>query len=246
MTRRSLSIIVPAFNEAGNIMAALEGVLWAAERARLDEYEVILVDDGSVDATLMTARHTVRSPFLRTVRHPSNLGLRAAYETGLGLAAHTYVTWAPGDGEIARESLLAIFEKVGEADLVVPYHGTPEMRPWFRRALTWISTTEMNLLLGQRINYYQGPVLYPVALARCLPRTIDGFFSMAEMLACALSMGFGYVEVPLEHRERTYGVSKAVSWRRIRDAEIAVLGFFWRFRVRGEARRRLRLDFASP
>lgn len=226
---RSVSIIVPAYNEAGNITEALNGVLWAAEHAGLDEYEVILVDDGSTDATFLTARHNVRSSALRTVvRHPENLGLRAAYETGLSLATMPYVTWVPGDGEMATESIALILSKIGTADMVVPYHGTPERRPWFRRALTWISTTEMNWLFGQRLHYFQGPVVYPIEVARALPRTVPGFFCMAEMLLWALDAGLTYSQVPLTHQERIYGVSKAVSWRRIWDAQLAVLRFWCR------------------
>jgi glycosyltransferase involved in cell wall biosynthesis len=224
---KGLSIIVPAFCEEGNIISAVGGVLTAADVAGLRRYEVIIVDDGSTDGTYSAALctgHTV-------VRHLTNLGLRAAYETGLAHARYDHVTWVPGDGEIATESLVSIFRAVGTADLVIPYHGTPHKRPWFRRALTWVSTNEINLLLGKRLHYWQGPVVYPTALARSLPRTIPGFFCMAEMLACAMALGPTYVEVPLTHQERTYGVSKAVSWRRIWDAQLVVIGFWWRFRL---------------
>jgi dolichol-phosphate mannosyltransferase len=242
---RSLSILMLAFNERGNLAGALRDIQDAA--TVLDDYEIIIVDDGSTDGTGPLAdRLAARHPDVRAYHHAANRGLRAGYETGLEAARMPYVVWLPADREIEQRSLLGIFEQLGEADIVAPYHGTPERRPWPRRLLTWISTTEINVLLGRRLRYWQGPAVYPTHLARALPRTVPGFFFCAEMLACAMSLGLSYVEVPLEHRERTYGVSKAVSWRRIRDAEIAVLGFFWRFRVCGEARRRLRLDFASP
>jgi dolichol-phosphate mannosyltransferase len=224
---KGLSIIVPAFNEEGNIISAVGGVLTAADAAGLHRCEVIIVDDGSTDGTYSAALCTGYT----VVRHPTNLGLRAAYETGLARARYDHVTWVPGDDEIATESLVAIFKAVGTADIIAPYHGTPEKRPWFRRALTLISTTEINLLMGKRLHYWQGPVVYPTELARSLPRTIDGFFCMAEMLACAMTLGLSYVEVPLTHQERAYGVSKAVSWRRIWDAQVAVIGFWWRFRL---------------
>lgn len=234
---KGLSIIVPAFNEAGNVEQALDGVISAANQAALVAYQIIVVDDGSTDETTSVlhwyAQRHYRRPLVAPIyfhRHEQNQGLRVAYETGLAAADYPYVTWVPGDGEIATESLVEIFKAVGTADLVVPYHGTPEKRPWFRRLLTWVSTNEINLLLGKRLHYWQGPVVYPTALARSLPRTIPGFFCMAEMLACAMAMDPTYVEVPLTHQERTYGVSKAVSWRRIWQAQMAVFGFWWRFR----------------
>ncbi len=230
-----LSILLPAYNEAGNIRAAVAGVIQAAEWANLPAYEIIVINDGSRDETgLIAERIANGNPRVSVLHHPTNLGLRDAYQTGLDAAQYEYCGWAPGDGEMPVESLGRIFAAIGSADLVIPYHGAPENRPWFRRALTWISTIEMNLLLGNRLNYYQGPVCYPTALARALPKTVPGFFFASEMLACAMTLGLSYVEVPLIHRERQYGVSKAVSWYRIWQAQMAVLGFWWRFRLQGQ------------
>lgn len=229
----ALSIIMPAFNEAGNVQAAVLNVLTAARRSGLDEYELILVDDGSTDGTgRLVDRLAAQSSQIRAIHHPRNAGLRVAYESGLSAAALPYVTWIPGDGEMALESVEAIFRAIGTVDLVIPYHGTPERRTWFRRLLTWGSTTQINWLLGHDLHYFQGTVIYPTALARQLPRTEAGFFFNAEMLASALDAGYSYVEVPLVHQERRHGTSKAVGWRQVWRAERLILRLWWRLRVR--------------
>jgi hypothetical protein len=236
-----VSIIVPAMNEEGNIEGAIRDVITAA--TCLDLYEIIVVDDGSTDGTSQVVRDLIAtlaeenpgSPsVVRLVCHPVNRGLRAAYETGLAEVRMQYVTWVPGDNEMALESIGKILAAIGKADLVVPYHGTPWLRPWFRRLLTWGSTTQMNVLFLKRLHYYQGPVVYPVALARSLPRTIPGFFCMAEMLLHALAAGYTYVQVPLTHQERAYGTSKAVGAGKIWDAQIAIIVFWWRIKVLGQ------------
>ena len=165
---------------------------------------------------------------MRVVHHPRNLGLRAAYESGLATATLPYVSWVPGDGEMVWASIFDILVKVGTADLVVPYHGNPEARHWFRRLLTWGSTTQLNVLLGHRLHYFQGPVVYPTELARRLPRTEPGFFCMAEMLCWALEEGLSYVEVPLTHADRVYGRSKAVGWGRIWAAQKLIARLWFR------------------
>jgi glycosyltransferase involved in cell wall biosynthesis len=233
MSDRRVSIIAPAFNEEGNLLAAVEGVLRAAASANLDAYEVIIVDDGSTDNTAGMARllQLRWSAVTQVISHPTNLGLRAAYETGLAAAEYPYIAWFPGDGEMATESIAAILTAVGTADLVIPYHGTPERRTWFRRLLTWGSTTEMNVLLGHRLHYYQGPVIYPTTLARSLPRTVDGFFFAAESLAWALEDHPSYVEVPLIHIERQYGASNAVGWPRIWAAQKLIVRLWYRITV---------------
>ena len=225
----SVSIIVPAYQEAGNITDALAGVLRAASSLFLVGYEVIVVDDGSTDSTAEQARIWAEyRPHVRVISHETNLGLRAAYETGLKFAQYEYATWVPGDGEMASESIAEILRAVGTADIVVPYHGTPWNRPWFRRLLTWGSTQQLNVLLGRDLRYFQGTVVYPTALARRLPRTESGFFFAAEMLSWALEEGCTYVEVPLVHRERRHGVSKAVGLKAIWRAQMLILRLAFR------------------
>jgi hypothetical protein len=232
MSLPGLSVIVAAFNERETLRSAVYDVLGALRQAGLTDAEIIIVDDGSTDGTASVADWLARHvPDVRVVHHPTNLGLAAVYETGLSLVQYDHVTWAPADREITYASLAAIYAATGSADLVVPYHGTPEKRTWFRRLLTFGSTTEINLLMGRCLRYWQGPVIYPTALASHLPRTERGFFCMAEMLTAAMTLGLSYVEVPLEHQERTYGTSTAVSWQRICSAQWAVLRFWWRLVV---------------
>lgn len=231
MSNPSVSIIVPAYNEAGNITGAVHSVLRAATAVNVD-VEVIVVDDGSTDATYLTVVHNVTDARACITRHTENAGLRAAYETGLSLATMPYVGFVPGDGEMAYESIVEILKAVGTTDLLIPYHGTPERRPWFRRLLTWVSTQQLNVFLGHDLRYYQSPVVYPTDLARRLPRTEDGFFFVTEMLAYALEADPSYVEIPLVHQERRYGASKAVSLKAIWRAQMLILRLFWRLRVR--------------
>jgi len=76
--------------------------------------------------------------------------------------------------------------------------------------------------------------VYPTALARLLPRTVNGFFYATEMLVHALDAGYSWVEVGLTHQERAFGRSKAVNWSNILDAQRAVFMLWWNIRLRGK------------
>src|SRR5215831_16251583 len=102
-SQRTLSIIVPAYNES----RALEGVVANIEAAAgtLDGYEVVLVDDGSTDDTGQIADElALTHPNVRVIHHSPNRGFAAAYASGLAKARLAYVTFLPGDNEVALGS----------------------------------------------------------------------------------------------------------------------------------------------
>jgi glycosyltransferase involved in cell wall biosynthesis len=231
VSEREVSILVLAYNEAGNLPGAIDDIRSAA--MALDDYEIIVVDDGSTDGTgLVADKLAAKYADVLALHHPENRGLRAGYETGLAEARMRRVVWLPADREMTAGSIERIFEAVGTADIVSLYHGNPAAREWFRRALTFVSTLEMNLLFGHDKKYFQGCTVYPTELARSLPRTEAGFFVMAEQYLAALDYGLSVVEVPIVHQARTYGTSSAVGWGRIWHAQMAVLRFWYRQRVR--------------
>jgi glycosyltransferase involved in cell wall biosynthesis len=206
---RRISVFLPAYNEEGNLERSVADIVWAAERVT-GEYEILIVNDGSTD---------------RTGELAERLGDEAKLDHFSFLAA---------DGEIARDSVRDIFAAVGRADIVVPYHQNPRARQFHRRFLTWASTALVNRLFGLRMHYYQGPGIYPVALARSLPKTAGGFYFLTQMLIHAIHAGSSYVEVGLTHVDRTHGRSKAVSIKNILKALRAIGQTWWAIHVRHE------------
>lgn len=234
---RSMSVVIPAYNEMGNLEGAVHDVVHALRT--FDDYEVIIVNDGSTDGTGEVADRLAESlDRVRVIHHDRNRGFAVSYQTGLQHARMASFTFAPGDREIALESVEEIFGAVGQADIVVPYHGTPWNRTWHRRLLTWICTTQINLLFGYHLKYFQGPAVYPTELAQVLPIGTTGFFFATEMLLNALMMGYSWVEVPLIHHERTYGQSKAVKPGNIVSAQMTIFRLWWTLRIRGERTKR--------
>ncbi len=228
--KRTISVAMPAFNEASNLDGTVGDVIAAA--SDFDDYEILIVNDGSTDSTAEVADRLARSTGrVSVIHHPRNLGFAAAYRSALSQARMIYFTFVPGDREVTAESVRNVLAAVGAADLVVPYHATPWRRQWYRRVLTRVCTMEINLLFGWHLRYYQGPVVYPTALARRLPRSCHGFFFATEMLVHALAGGHTWVEVGIAHQERTYGRSKAVGLANIGRAELTILRLWWEVRA---------------
>jgi glycosyltransferase involved in cell wall biosynthesis len=105
-----VSIVIPAFNEAASI-AAVVSTLRAAGPWR----EIIVVDDGSRDATADAAA----SAGAQVVRHPYNKGNGAAVKSGIRQAGGDYVLIIDADGQHPPEDALRIVSRLGEYDLVI-------------------------------------------------------------------------------------------------------------------------------
>ena len=128
------SIVIPAFNEEpaiGSLVAALRGgAAW---------HEIIVVDDGSSDATAERAREAGAT----VVRHPYNKGNGAAVKTGVRTATGDYVLIVDGDGQHRAADAVRIASKLGEYDLVIGARSTgtqaTRARMMGNAALNWLA-----------------------------------------------------------------------------------------------------------
>ncbi|MEO5895899.1 MAG: glycosyltransferase family 2 protein [Vicinamibacterales bacterium] len=106
----AVSIVIPAFNEAAAIAAVV-----AALRAAAGWHEIIVVDDGSYDATAAQAE----AAGARVIRHPYNKGNGASVKSGIRAARAEYILIIDGDGQHRPEDACRLVGRLGEYDLVI-------------------------------------------------------------------------------------------------------------------------------
>jgi len=102
--RMNLSIVIPAHNEAGNIVPLVDDIVLYL--APLAPYEIIVVDDASKDTTFAELTEAQsRLPMLRVIRHDRAGGQSAAVHTGVLAARAPVVCTLDGDGQNPAEEL---------------------------------------------------------------------------------------------------------------------------------------------
>ncbi len=114
-----VSIIIPAFNEEGNIEELCRQFALMGERARFS-FEVIIIDDGSTDTTpQVLAQMSQTHKFLRTASHGNNRGLTQALQTGFSMARGDIFVFYPADLQYKPENIPEMIEKIDEGNDLV-------------------------------------------------------------------------------------------------------------------------------
>ena len=210
MVDRSLSIIIPAYCEAENILATLENVTRALAPLPLT-HEIIVVDDGSADQTgaLVTANLS-RFPTVRLLTNDRNIGFGASYRRGVDAAALDHIVMVHGDNAWGHDTLRQFFSHVGEADIIVGY--TRHMwrrRTWRRAAISKTFTFLVNVVTQRWLAYYNGLQIHRASVLKSLRIESSGYGFQAEVLVKALRCTRTYREVAMDLTERTRGESQA-------------------------------------
>jgi dolichol-phosphate mannosyltransferase len=200
----TLSLIIPALNEEAVVGYVLKAVYTEAEKF-FSDFELIAIDDGSTDATGQVMQEfAARHPKARVVHNKPNIGLGASFQRGLREARFQYVMLLCGDGGLPAASLPAIFERVGSADLVLPFMtNLRRIKTPLRYVISRTYTHLLNLLFGFSLQYYNGLPVYRRSLLRAIQITSDGFGFQGEIVVKLLKSGCTYIEVGVEGAEET-------------------------------------------
>mgnify|MGYP001812576054 CR=1 FL=1 len=127
----SISLVLPAYNEADNIEPMVAEATPALE-ANADSHEIIVVDDGSADGTAAVTRRVMESyPNLRLVEHPVNKGFGAAVFTGFTSAKMDWIFYTDADRQFVLRELEGFVPHMDGADLIAGYRA-PRRDPFMR------------------------------------------------------------------------------------------------------------------
>jgi len=214
----SLSIVIPAYCEAENILETLDNVTRALAPLSL-EHEILVIDDGSTDRTAdLVASNQHRFPAVRLLVNDRNLGFGWSYRRGVEAARLDHIVMVHGDNAWGHETLHEFFSHVGEADIIIGY--TRQMsrsRTWTRTAISKAFTLILNLITRRRLQYFNGLQIHQAAVLKALRIESSGYGFQAEVLVKALRLTKTYREVPMELIERKQGESKAFRVKNVID-----------------------------
>ncbi len=220
---KGISVVVAAFNEEDNIAAAIESV-HSGFKGFSENYEILVVNDGSIDKTGMIAElEAKKDARVRVVHNERNRGNAYSLFRGYQLAAKEYVTVFPGDNDLSASYLRDFLREMGSADILMTYMLSMQNRPLYRRILSRTFVCLLNTLFGLKVKNYNGAPLYRTADIRSLNvKSSQGMTLLAECLVRLLKSGATYKEIPSDFVGRKGGQSRALRPRNFVECFVVI------------------------
>ena len=242
-----LTIFFPAYNDAGTIASLVIQAVQVASKLTSD-FEILVINDGSADATGSIAEELTRTyPQVRVIHHPRNRGYGGALRTGFASATKPLVAYTDGDAQYDPSELEGLWRQLTpEVDIVTGYK---------------ISRSDpLHRIIIGRIYHHTVKTLFGLTVRdvdcdfRLMRRRIFDVVRLEkssgviclEMMKKFQDAGFRVAEVPVHHYHRTHGRSQFFNVGRVFWTGIDVLKLWVQLVVLGRGRQSSPVLFRNP
>lgn len=236
-----LSVFFPAYNDSGTIASLVITALKTAERLTPD-FEVIIVNDGSADATAEIANELARTyPQVRVVHHEKNRGYGGALRSGFAASTRDVIFYTDGDAQYDPSEMEALWGGLTEGVDLVNGYKISRSDPLHRILIGRIYHHTVRLLFGLKVRDVDCDfrLMRRSIFDRVVLEKNSGVICL-EMMKKIQDAGFAIAEVPVHHYHRAYGRSQFFNFRRLFTTGIDVMKLWFALVVRGDHRQQLR------
>lgn len=207
--KHSISFFMPAYNEEDNIVPALQEAEAFLDK-NFDNYELIVVNDGSKDKTRERAEaYAKKNRKIRIINHPTNLQYGRAFKTGFESSKNELIFYTDSDRQFDIEEIHKLMKYIDDYDLVIGYRKNrkdKQMRIFYSK----IYNLALRFLLG--IKYRDIDCAFKIVHKRVIDK-IKPFTCVrsadSELLGKAIAYGFTIKQIPVTHKPRVAGTSEA-------------------------------------
>ena len=213
----------PAYNDSGTIASMVIRAVSAAAELTSD-YEVIVVNDGSEDATAQIADELARTyPHVRVIHHPHNRGYGGALQTGIGSATKDLIFYTDGDAQYDPAELKLLWEKMAAGIDLVNGYKISRADPLHRIVIGRLYHHIVSILFGLTLRDVDCDfrLMRRSMFGRVELRQTSGVICL-EMMKKIQDAGFRVVEVPVHHYHRAFGKSQFFNFPRIFKTGVGV------------------------
>lgn len=208
---RSVSIVIPAYDDAENIGVVIEAALDLLPRLT-DDYEIVIVDDVSTDDTrAVIERYAAHHPRVHAFRNDRNIGCHATELRGFGLARGDLLFFIPSDRQIMPDQLPVCLAAMAGADYVCTKR-VIRADPPYRRVISACYNAGVRAIFRLPIHDVNSSVLVRRSVIEKIGGKVNATstFIAVELVIRAQYAGFRIAEAPIEHHPRVAGKARGL------------------------------------
>jgi len=229
----SVSAFFPCYNDALSIGKMVRDVHAGLESA-VDDFEVIVVNDGSQDDSLAVLHELATEfPRLRIVDHEVNRGYGGALLSGFAAATKQWVFYTDGDAQYDAAEIVRCIAAVQAGTDVVQGYKIGRGDPWHRKVIGRAYHHVVKLLFGLRVRDTDCDfrLIRQTVLDKVTLRSTTGVICV-EMMCSFQRVDANFVQVGVNHYARPHGRSQFFRLPAITRSAVQLLQLWWRLMVR--------------
>ncbi len=212
---QSWSVGILCYNEEGSLRTVFGKVLHLFHTWELNNWEILLVDDGSKDKTpeIIQALAATDSR-VKAIYHNTNLGIGEGIRSIYFNASHENVVFIPGDGQFDIQELIP-YKEVDQKTFLSFYRQENQTYSAFRNILSWMNKLFNQLVLGLKLRDVNWVKVYKSSVLKQIDLRLHSSAIESEICAKLNVLGIRCTEIKSTYLPRTHGSSKGASFKSI-------------------------------
>jgi len=238
MNKPSITAFCPCYNDGGTI-ASMIILMDETCRKLTDDYEIIVVDDGSSDQSRKVLEELkVKYEKLRVILHEKNKGYGGALRSGFAAAKKELIFYTDGDFQYDVTELKNLLPAMKDGVDIVNGYKIARSDPLHRKIIGRMYHFLMKLLFGFKIRDVDCDFrLIRRSVFDKVTLTYDSGIICVELIKKIQDAGFKFAEVPVSHYFRAYGKSQFFNFKRILKVGTNILQLWWQLVIKKEGTR---------
>ncbi len=228
---KNISVFFPAYNEEKNIEKTVKEAEKTLKGLKLN-YEIIIIDDGSLDKTPQITDDLASSGSkVRVIHHPKNLGYGGALKTGFKNAKFPWVAFTDSDGQFDFGEITFFLEKTDWADLILGYR-LNRNDSISRKVFTFGWALIVRVLLGLKVKDYSCgfKLIKKEVFDTVEPLHTEEKVTQIEFLVKAKKAGFKFAEIGVHHYTRVFGAETGANINVVIKSIVDLFKLWWQLK----------------
>lgn len=232
-----ITAFFPCYNDGGTI-ASMVVLMSKTLKKITDNYEIIVIDDGSSDHSREILREMKRQlSCLKVIYHDRNRGYGGALRSGFAAADKDLIFYTDGDFQYDVTELNKLYRALNDGIDVVNGYKINRHDPLHRTVIGKIYQYSIKLLFGLKIKDVDCDFrLIRRSVFNCINLEYNSGVICVEMIKKMQDVGCRFAEVPVNHYFRAYGKSQFFNFKRLLHVGVNLAGLWWKLMIKREAK----------